>query len=251
MKRLAICLLLILMASPVYGEDLSIDWTKQYARLSTPILCGNASTTNPCSGYLVCQGFEGTGYDNSETWTEYIPGSSVVNEDYTTTALVGSQSLYLYNGSSWDSTRAYTSFTPSGNAYAYAQVRFKTIANSLYFMILEASSTDVAGVQYVNSSTVRLDCGTSNNSDSYSISTDTTYHVWLEYQKGTGSNAICRLYLSTTSSKPGTATITITAGSGTGDADGINLDCSGATSGREIIFDKIRVSSSSIGSDPQ
>lgn len=48
----------------------------------------------PAATYLLNQNFEGTGYDNSESWTETLDGGTV-DEDYTTTVLAGSQSLFM------------------------------------------------------------------------------------------------------------------------------------------------------------
>jgi hypothetical protein len=43
-----------------------------------------------------------------------------------------------------------------------------------------------------------------NDPGGNSLSADQTCHVWFEYGKGTGANAVIRLYFATTATKPGT-----------------------------------------------
>ena len=79
---------------------------------------------SPAASYLVNQNFEGTGYDNGETWTEYVGTGATVNEDYATSPapLAGEQSLYVVGGS--DDGETYTSFSSSGTIHVRMMIRF-------------------------------------------------------------------------------------------------------------------------------
>jgi hypothetical protein len=79
----------------------------------------------------------------------------------------------------------------------------------------------------------------------------TAYHIWLKYIKGTGSNSTVEIYVSANATKPGTPTGSFSGGDGTTQAGKIVLGVIEATAGDENwVYDKIRVSETDIGSNP-
>jgi hypothetical protein len=202
-----------------------------------------AAAADECAGMLVCQNFEGTGYDHSETWTE--AGTGTVNEDYTDTILRGSQSLYVVRTSSTTTTT--TSFTEQSTVHVAFRVRIPDLTDDLtFFRILDSSNNVLVRlVMYATGDRVLISHGTSTNSYWYSFSNSTTYYMWITYIAGTGANGTTYLYVSTTGTKPETPSDTQTDGTATANAAKIALVSDVAS--RIAIFDQVLVSSSTIG----
>jgi hypothetical protein len=142
--------------------------------------CGDSS----CTGFLVCQNFEGAGYDNSETWTE----GGAPNEDSTSPILRGAQSLLC------DAAEA-------GKGPAFAQTEF-------YGHVLFQFGVDPPGgtrrlIYFVDSGEVikgsilllstkylRGEHGTgAANSSTTVLSVNTTYHIWWYWKSETEESA--------------------------------------------------------------
>ena len=170
-----------------------------------------------CTGYLVCQNFGGTGYDNGETWTEV----SGPNPDYTGTILRGSQSLLLENVAG-DSIRIgeYTDF--------WAFLRFRTndgtpaVARN-FFAITEGNGLTVcARITLFTSGYLRVYNGTANlTGTTTQLANNTTYYIWLHGVKGAGTgDGVSTVYIDTDNTRPASAEVTITTG--TWDSDNPN-----------------------------
>lgn len=156
------------------------------------------------SSFLLNQNFEGTGYDNGETWTE--AGTGTVDEDHTGTVIAGSQSLRInlasQNGSS------YTEFT--AQSALYIKFRFRVAStnggNQVVATIRDGATVlgtlTLAGASRVLRATA---AGGSNGTSTDVLPVDTNLYVWFEYIQGTGANAICRCGWATTDSKPSLA----------------------------------------------
>lgn len=200
---------------------------------------GGASPT-----YLVKQGFEGTGYDNSETWTE----NASPNEDYATAPapLDGSQS--------WQSAaiggESYTSFTAQDDVWAYAVCNIQTLAdNRDVFQIRDSGGTYVLSLRaHADGHLQILNFATSVHTSAGLVSNGTTFHVWLHYIKGTGANSTGELYVSANDTKPGSPQASMTTGGST--AQAARVAVMGWNDGN-YIWDKVRVDDVSIGSAPQ
>lgn len=80
------------------------------------------------------------------------------------------------------------------------------------------------------------------------VAINTTYFVWFFYQVGTGANSIGNAYLSDNQTKPASPTLAKSNGNGTENVARLTLN-SGAAS-TTVTWDKIRASTSAIGSDP-
>lgn len=202
-------------------------------------------TSNPCSGYLICQGYEGTGYDNGETWTE---GGINIDEDYTTSPIVGSQSLRI--STSTQAGYAFSSFTANDNAYAFFRFRAAALPGATTNMstIRDSSGTVLATVALRTDGKLQVTpAGGSAQTTGSAIATATDLYIWFEYEKGTGSNAVARCGFSTDGTKP-----TMTAGSnGTATAQAGRI-YTGATSNSSVdwVYDHVLVSTTAIGSNP-
>lgn len=204
--------------------------------------------------YLVNQGFEGTGYDNSETWTE--AGTGTIDEDYTTSPIVGSQSLRITLAAQTGST--YAAFTAQDTVYFFARLRFDSItggASRTLATFRDGSATVHASLQHSTSGVLRVSAtgGTANNSTD-ALPTATDIYVWFEYVKGTGTNAIARAGWSTDGTKPtlsaGAAKACVSNdGTSTAQASRIYLGHS-ASSTIDTVWDKTLVDDAVIGSNP-
>jgi hypothetical protein len=83
------------------------------------------------------------------------------------------------------------------------------------------------------------------------MSTGTTYHVWVHYVKGSGSNAQSSVGFSTDGTRPtsGNKFTSYSNGTETADADNVRFMEEGGSNARAII-DKVRVDDATIGDNP-
>src|SRR5437667_300972 len=89
--------------------------------LTQPFLAAPPTGAAPCVD-LVSQGFEGTGYDNGETWVQ--SGSDTINKDYTAHVLDGSQSLFI---ASTNGAQTTITFAGQNEVYVYMMIRPEVI----------------------------------------------------------------------------------------------------------------------------
>jgi len=213
-----------------------------------------------CTGYLICQNFEGTGYDNSESWTEVINGDAVINEDYATSPapLRGSQSLYMNTGT-YTGTTFYTYFTLSPTQdTVYTRFIFKPVsypANvSNITAILSTGSSVKVAVEYVSDNTFKFavsDGATNTYSSDVSNFHDHQYTIWFQVSKGTGANGILKMYYAVDSTtKPETAAISVTNAANTNAISVVYpyINAWGTTKTVQAIYDQILVKTTEIGS---
>jgi len=206
-----------------------------------------ACADETCTGFLICQNFEGTGYDNSEAGWSDAGENTTRDADYTGTVLRGSQSASVVQTAFGGWGGILTGFTPQTTVYAFARVRTAgvgaigavfTIGDSGWVNdLVSIKSNGVSGYLY---------CGTVQ-STSFTFTNDVTYYVWLDYTKGTGANAVCVAYVSTTRTKPA-ATVTVANGNATTDAELVITPLVGADdSDSRIIADQVLIKTSDIG----
>jgi hypothetical protein len=227
MKRL--CLIIFLIAI------CSLSWAGQ--GMGPGPGCKGYAAASECDGKLICQNFEGAGYDNSESWT----GAGNYDADYTTTVLRGSQSLALWlSGNETSPT-----FTASDTVYFHFRVRFKDDttppAENVLFRV--RNSTTILGkmaLQTDGTYTCRQGTGTTV-AGSTSPSANTDYHVWGQYSKSTGSNGIMKIYIGTDLNKPASADCSCTNGSETSQADNIYFVYSNTDANNVMVIDQILV----------
>ena len=195
-----------------------------------------------CTGRLVCQNLEATGYDNSESWTE---SGVTVDPNETGTVLRGSQSLELDDTGADPST--YINFTNTDPVYGFQRVRISSDDTYDLFIVKDSSGNDcMYGKRYDPSDTIRLYCGTNYTAGTATINAGTTYYIWWEYHEGTGSNAKCKMWVGTTTTKPGEADVDKTDGNSTYTAGRVLYWSNVGTAG-SLYVDQILVDDAQIG----
>ena len=81
------------------------------------------------------------------------------------------------------------------------------------------------------------------------LGTGTTYHVWADFERKTGSSdSTIKVYYSTNATKPGTAEAEIAGGSFSADCGRVNFGT--RMDVFDYKFDKVRVDDEIIGSNP-
>jgi len=225
-----------------------------YRTVASPVLTQfvqTTSTLDPCTGYVICQNFEGTGYDNagSETWNE----SGSPDPDYETTVLRGSQSLYLFDNGA--DCYVNSIFTGMSEIYFFFRFRTSDVTTQRTFLRLRTSFTDRITVAISSSSTMRMASspGISVNG-TYAISPNTTYFVWGYglRETGDGSNdGIYKLWINT-SNDFDTAALDIDKSDGQWQFDQTidKIHIVEGTATLSIIFDQVLVKATAIGDVP-
>jgi hypothetical protein len=245
MKRLII--LLLLLCSPAYAEDV------QVARLSRAVVGGGApaaAPVNECDGKLLCQNFEGTGYDNSESWTESGEETYTVNEDYTSTILRGTQSLYMYAAdvSTLGETKAALGATYT-ELYGFFRIRLVTLPLVPYSVIsLFDDSANQPFLLYIDiDGSLSINHGSTEGYGTFEMSAGTTYYVWWYWQKGTGVNGVAWVKIDTDNTIPVSNDCSITAGNSAYSATKFGFIVGAYTGIHSFIIDQVLVDNAAIG----
>jgi len=194
--------------------------------------------------YLLNQNFEGAGYDNSETWTETLNGGTI-NEDYTTIALYGSQSLNMIAPAANAPLLVSPTFTATPTPSLFLAFRFNVLPTSADQLIkFRNGSTEVCRINYNSTNQV---ISVTSGADTQALLTgaviNTTYYLWIDQTASTG---VAIAYLSTTTTKPETG---VTANKGSASAETSNMFVK-AWNSMDIVVDRILLSDSVIGSNP-
>jgi hypothetical protein len=201
--------------------------------------------------YLINQGFEGTGYDNSETWTE---AAGTPNEDDTTSPspIVGSQSLRL-DGTSVTQRTDSPSYTATADVWVYLRLNPATLPSSGNndFLAIRNGTTQLLSAQINASGVLRVNVGANSSPTVSTMSAGTSYHVWIHYVAGTGANAVGSVAFSTDGVKPtaGNAFTSMNTGTSTLSANNVRLTAVAANGG-VFVMDRVLVDDASIGDNP-
>jgi len=193
---------------------------------------------------MICQNFEGTGYDNAETWT----GGTGVNADYTTTVLRGSQSLQMSAGALIAPT-----IVASGTVYGHFMFRCSdaTPAGTRTIVRLENSvPAELAEIHIRTTGYIRGEHGSVYGTDAANqLADNTTYHFWFHYSKGTGLNGVLEIWQGTTADRASaTKIVNVTTGTSTGDV--VYLYMYGNTT-ESMVFDQIILDETAFLTVPQ
>ena len=209
---------------------------------------GAASGSNPPASPLVKQNFEGTGYDNGETWNTYI---SAGDPDYTGIVLLGSQSLSCF-GADFSAQGAYTTFSGLSELWGFVMFEITTNRNSYIVRHEDSGAAAVFNIS-VSGTNLRVDDGSANATTSGTFSLNTPYYLWWHRLKGSGANAVSELWFSSTPTKPADGSsghAKVTTGTTTTDAIyGILLNSAAAGAGA-IIFDHYYIDDAVILDNP-
>ena len=192
-----------------------------------------------CSGFLVCQNFEGTGYDNSESWTESCGSGATCDEDYSASPLRGAQSYKFTTGTS--NSNVTIDYSAIDEVYFFVRLTIENDQTGTIF-IIRSTNTNLFTIGYSSGLNSLVYNGATGGA---AVTLGTTYYIWGYYTKGTGANEINRAWVSTTSTKPETADYEITNGSNTEQANrGLLYDSANGTGSR---FDQVLISTTEIG----
>ncbi len=195
------------------------------------------TATNSAATYLLSEGFEGAGYENTG-WTE----SGAPNENYTATVLHGSQSLNCSG-----SQHAWRTFQNSTNFNLYFRVRWNTWRDYANIMYWDNASFGTAAIIYAGDNRIQLTHGTVSGTGTTVLAANVTYHVWVDWTKGTGANGTMKLHISTTGIKPPSPEVNITTGTGSATQ---RLYLGPTATGPNVIFDRLLIDDAPIGSNP-
>jgi len=215
MKRLTLIIIGVLLCTPLYS-----DMNTYIA--GVPVSGGGC--TEDCGDYLICQNFEGTGYDNSEAWST----SGTVNPDYTAVALRGSQSCQITTTGYISPTDAFT-----GQSTLYMHWLYRKASNpgseQTLFAIRDSGGYVVLG-HLQTDGTIKLTVGNATPAyTSEQLSNDTTYHIWVAYTAGATGNGSVSLYAGTGLTRPASPLATATNAASVGDAIRFRIYTGGVT----------------------
>jgi hypothetical protein len=204
----------------------------------TFVLTVNSTGSGP-GNYLFREGFEGTGYENSG-WTAV--GSP--NPDYTANVLQNAQSLNVAGGSV-----ALRTFQPTNEFYLYCRLRWNNLVLGTSAFYWETASYGAAGSLLIDYSSPRLliSHGGSSAVGTTTLQPNVTYHVWVEWTRGTGSDGTMRVFLSANGTKPASPEAILTNGVG-GAIE--RMYVGSINSASDLIADSIFIAMAPIGSNP-
>src|SRR5690349_15328802 len=162
--------------------------------------------------YIIKQDFEGTGYDNGETWNEFIDAN--VDADYATSPapLVGSQSLKV------GVVETYNQFTGVSEIYGYFQCYMSDISGADFiFSFRTSGDANQMRVRILSDGAIRIYDSANNTTDSSAgaFAQGSVNHVWVYYLKGTGANGVLQCHVAATDTKPGSPTVATTTSAST------------------------------------
>lgn len=194
------------------------------------------------ASFLIEQTFEGTGFDNGETWAT----SGTHNEDSNAVSMEGSQVLELSGNSSY----AQTDYTGQTTVYAFCYIRYSSdpASTQTAFNIADSSGTSLASLRIGVGGIVRIAAAGSDSSNSATTLTfGATYYVWLKFVSG----GTCELAVSPTTTKPSTDGSGLVFLTKTGaSATAARVRCIRGNTGGNWYFDRVLVSTTAIGDNP-
>jgi len=247
MRILALLLLLVLPAT----AQLNISKAPFVAGVLKPSGGGGGSP----AADVFTETFNATGYDlgAAPKWYE----SGTVNEDFSTTGLSmeGAQCLEIDGHTANGETGYFTwgSTTVSNSGYFY--FRCTGLPTTLSAIARYKDSFDVlAKLEIFSDGTLYIRNGTgSNPGTTGAMTTNTTYRVWFDYQKGSGANGVATAAFSTTATRPtsGANFVQTTDGTATVNANAFYLYCEKtAGSNQTNYFDNVQIATFTIGDNP-
>jgi hypothetical protein len=194
--------------------------------------------TGTPGGLLLEEGFEGPGYENTG-WSEV----GQPDPNHTNQVLRGSQSLNLTGGEF-----AHRTFVATNNFDLYLRARWNVWVDYIGFIYFETAGYLAAGSVFADNNLLQISHGGISVSGTTPIDPDITYHIWLKWIRGSGSDGTMNLYVSTNVIKPGLPEASITTGNG-GAIERIYFGSS--TPGFDVLMDSLFMDDQTIGSNPE
>jgi hypothetical protein len=208
--------------------------------------CADAS----CTGFMFCQNFEGTGYDNSETWTyETWTEKGTVDPDSTSPALRGTQSCAIANTSyiKHDTGGTYTEL------YSFARYQFADATPTVvtYVYRNQDGTADFGAIRLGTSGKLTCFHGTATTTAETALSDATTYYIWIHFKASTGAGDGIMTATVSTTRNPAEATAALGCSVTNGDDADTNIDSvwfgNSADGGAGVSVDQILVKTTAIG----
>ena len=189
--------------------------------------------------YLFKEDFEGPGFENPD-WIKH----GAPDEDYTALPLHGSQSLHCQGMQYIERP-----FRPGNKFYLYFLVRWQAWGDDddlIYWDDVGYSPAALLSLDPIDG-ILSINHG-SNTADSQSrVNLNTTYHMWLEWTEGSGSDGTMKLFVSTDSNKPAIPTAALSDGNGRAPE---RMYLGPVSPGQDVIYDTLLVADTPIGSNP-
>jgi hypothetical protein len=200
------------------------------------------------SSFLVHQNFEGTGYDNSETWIATTGTGGSIDPDEATTVLRGSQSLRIYAGDSGQTSVTRINLgTTQNELWGFARVRIGSTlpgADTFFLRLYNVANDYNSGQINIRATgNGKIANGLTEATAVGIWSPNVTYYMWFYWTKGTGSDGLARLYIGTSSTRPASPITTLTAGNASFSPDSVQLR---SLNQATLYFDQVQISTSEI-----
>lgn len=248
MKKLVFILMLLALGVLLPRAQLALNNAPFAA------LLGQRSAAS--AGYFLIENFEGPGYEN--VWTISSTGAGSLDDTYATAPapLEASYSLRLNLSAN---TRRITNNLPSSYStiYGYFQVSVQNIpaSGAKPLVTLLDNGQQVFAINFFdNGGDYAFNLSDTNSTLYCCVSSPTavvgvTNHIWFSVITGSGLDAAYTLTYSTNSTKPASPGYSTGAGRAVGTMNQIQIGTTNSSSWR-VIFDKIRLSTTEIGSNP-
>jgi len=241
-KRLLIIYLALLTVSVAVAQRFPPG-----ALVSSKAPAAGGGGSNPPSSPIVNQNFEGSGYDNSESWSTLF---GTPDPDYTGVVLLGSQSLRLIAGDFANVGVQYTLAVAQSDIYGFAYFQLQTNRSGALVRFENSSFATVFEIAVSGTALTVAAGGAASSGGATTLSTGTTYYMWWRYTKGTGSDAVGQVWLSTTTTKPGSTEVAVSNGTSTTDVKYFDLLFSAAGGNGAVVFDHVYLDDAAILSNP-
>lgn len=192
-------LFILMMVSACCGQDAYLQHRRTASR-ELPGGGGGGGGHNPPASPLLLETFEGTGYSNTG-WTETLNGGTI-DEDYTGVVLDGAQSLQIVTAG-FASTYVTRTITAAGNRWFFFQFRAGVLNGTQSIFDMADNVSAVQGhIEVSSGGTVTAFAGAVSASCVATMSLNTKYNIWVEYNKNNGANRICNVAFSTSTTRP-------------------------------------------------
>lgn len=206
-----------------------------------------AGRDKPHGSYLLRETFEGSNPDSQSTvgydLAGWVASSGAIQPHYNTSPAPLEGNYSLLPGTSSRLITHAISGTPRSFYF-----RFLPIANTANsnFRLLNGA-TPVVTVEVSATPRMRVIHGSVPSSyGSTGIDLNVERHCWIDYEPGTGSDGVAKLYLSTTPTKPVSPEAEVVIGDSTLEINSWQVGGIGS----QVIFDALLASATTIGSNP-
>lgn len=188
---------------------------------------------------LFTESFEGTGAPAN--WVA-PGGSGTVNWD-NATALVGTQSMSLYNNAT-----ATVPAVATGEIWVRFAWRLETTAiQRMFFRLLDGSDAIILRVGITSTGYITVQNLAQNTVATATTgampSANTWYYMWVRYVPGTGANAIIQVFGSTNATRPSTPDVSVTNWTGTATVGSVQF---ASASSATLYFDDTRAQTTTL-----